>query len=109
MKITDKEKRMITSGKMKAVIRSSNIKENIGEIAFEIDNIAYIIVDKKHWTLRRINAQRGKRDFGTTSSLHFKFMYEVIYGKYDGKSKDLFWLIVVKPNKKQSLLKVIYR
>jgi len=43
MQITDKERVMLESGKHKAVIRKEEVKQRVGDVAFEIDGIVYII------------------------------------------------------------------
>ena len=109
MIINEKEAGLIDAGKLKAVIRKERVKENVGDIAFEAKGVPYMIVEKKHWTLRRINAQRGTRDFSCKSAYHFKIMYQNVYGeKYDGRSKDLYWMILVEGDEKQRTLEEVF-
>jgi hypothetical protein len=108
MKISDKEKGLLKAGKHKAVIRKENVKEQVGDVAFEIDGVVYRVGEKKHWTLRRCNSDRGTREFGCKTARHFKLMYEAIYGKYIGNSKDLYWLIVLTRDKSQETLEMLY-
>jgi len=109
MEINEKEAGLIDAGKLKAVVRKERVKENVGDIAFVVKGVPYMIVEKKHWTLRRINAQRGTRDFSCKSAYHFKIMYQNVYEeKYDGRSKDLYWMILVEGDEKQRSLEEIF-
>jgi len=109
MEINEKEAGLIDAGKLKAVIRKENVREDVGDIAFEIKGVVYKIVEKKHWTLRRINAQRGTRDFSCKNAWHFKIMFQNVYeSKYDGKSKDLYWMILVEGDEKQRTLEEVF-
>ena len=109
MIINEKEAALIDAGKLKAVIRKEDIKEHVGDIAFEVRGVPYRVLEKKHWTLRRINAQRGTRDFSCKSAYHFKIMFQNVYGaKYDGRSKDLYWMMRVKGDEKQRTLEEVF-
>ena len=109
MEISDKEKTMIEAGKHRAIIRKEGVKERIGDVIFDINGIIYIIKGKHHWTLRRINSQRGTIDFGCKTAAQFRLMYNMVYGQYFGKSKELYWLITVKKDKVQKTLGVFSR
>jgi hypothetical protein len=108
MEISDKEAALLKTGKHKAIIRKDPVKEQVGDVVFEIDGVVYRIKEKKRWTLRRINSDRGTREFGCKSARHFKLMYEAVYGTYVGKSKEVHWLIVLTRDKSQETLEVIY-
>ena len=108
MEISDKEAGLLDAGKHKAVIRKELVKEQVGDAAFEIKGVVYKVKEKKRWTLRRINSDRGTREFGCKTARHFKVMYEAVYGKYMGKSKELYWLIVLTRDKSQETLEVLY-
>lgn len=107
MELSSKEAGLLDAGKHKAVIRKDPVKEHVGDAVFEIKGVIYRIKEKKRWTLRRINSDRGTREFGCKTARHFKVMYEALYGKYVGNSKDIYWLIVLTKDKSQETLEVL--
>lgn len=104
MKISEKEAELIAEGKLHAVIRKVNISERVGDILFDVDDIAYRFVEKKKWSLFRVAADRGKRDFSCAGIFEFKVLYDSLYGDYSKHKKDIVYMIVFKAEKKQKTL-----
>lgn len=104
MELSKKEEKLVRSGKIRAVIREESPEEWVGNIAFEIDGIAYRIVEKRRWTVARMGSQRGKTDFGCDTIKNFKATIHYLYGKYSMIGNKIRYEVCFAPDKKQKTL-----
>lgn len=103
MKISDKEEKLISSGKLKAVIRWQNIDEKVGDPLFCVDGNVYILKEKKRWSVHRCAAKRSS-DLGCTTVKDYILVFDYLYVSYNKHRKDVVYDVIFKPDERQRTL-----
>ena len=104
MKLDEKEAKLISSGKLKAVIRWNKPDEKIGDIIFNVDSVPYRLIDRKRWKVFRVGAQRSHIDFGCDTIYDFKVLMGNLYKPYPKIKDDTVYLCIFKSDEKQRTL-----
>lgn len=95
--LSEEEEKAIAEGKIKAVLRVTNIDSKIGDLLFSVGGVVYVLKDKKHWTEGRCVAQRHS-DWGS-DVFEARRMIRKLYGSY--KFKRQKWLILFSKKENQ--------
>ena len=106
MKLSDKEKKLIKDGKLKAVLRWNKEEVKIGDIIFNVNSVPYKLVDKKRWKVFRVGAQRSHIDFGCDTIYEYKTLITDLYKSYGKVKDDTVHLLIFKSEKAQQTLGV---
>lgn len=106
MRISEKESKLIASGKLHAVLRwnKSDVEEKVDDILFSVDGYVYKLIDKKRWKLFRVAAQRSVIDFSCEDVYSFKTLITYLYKSYEKIKGDTVYLCIFKAEKSQRTL-----
>jgi len=106
MKISDKEAKLIASGKLNAVIRWEAPLEKVCDILFDVEGVVYKLKDKKKWSLHRCVSKKTSTAFGCDSLTNAKATITFLYGEYSRIKDDVVYLVMIEKEKQQRTLAV---
>ena len=104
MKINEKEAKLISSGKLKAILRWDNQPEKVGDALFTVEGQVYVLKEKKRKVVHVIAAKRSNIDFGCEDVLTFRNMFSYLYSDYKKSRNDIVYEIIFEVDKSQVTL-----
>lgn len=104
MELSGKERELIKSGRIHAVLRWEKVEEKAGDIIFSVNRVAYRLKEKKRWAVHRVAAKRSNIDFGCKDVKAFISLFTYLYSDYKKSRKDIVYDVIFEKEKSQRTL-----